>query len=499
MTTLPTAAQITSLFLYGSDTPPTGGALASQNLPNHAVGVLPDIDFKEFMETGPGRFANASQSALITQFFLEGGDNPPGRHLQPGESMTAAEFAAATGLELTYQVKQLFYHDANESTLDIASRVYIYNTQEFSINADARFVVDANGTYRIENLRIERPEDDNFDFVGGSLSSNVANQYLQPRVDPWNIGKQVDLKYSGDFVIGDYGVAQFNHNRDYILDSYAPISTPVITILSGLTDQLFSDGTSRFIDQDGRAIIYSKNLASQIDVNTITGAFNDRSGDYSFVANRAPLLVDAAQSNGIYWVGDNGVDNVKAGGKDDVLKGYAGNDVFEGRGGADILDGGSGVDRASYESSDEGVTVDLALGTGIGVDAEGDTLISIENVDGSDFGDKLSGNTGNNVLRGADGNDLLQGLQGADRLYGEDNDDRLVGGEGVDSLYGGNGSDLLILGTLEDRPAGLGSGGAAEIADGGAGRDYIVLTDADTDTMAREGTPRATNFRASSI
>ena len=47
------------------------------------------------------------------------------------------------------------------------------------------------------------------------------------------------------------------------------------------------------------------------------------------------------------------------------------------------------------------------LGTAGGGDAQGDALISIENLTGSAFNDTLEGDAGNNVLTGGSGVDLL--------------------------------------------------------------------------------------------
>jgi serralysin len=63
-----------------------------------------------------------------------------------------------------------------------------------------------------------------------------------------------------------------------------------------------------------------------------------------------------------------------------VLAGSNGNDTLERLGGGDTLSGGIGQDTATYAASDFRVTVDLAVGTGTGGDAAGDTLISIENL-----------------------------------------------------------------------------------------------------------------------
>ena len=58
----------------------------------------------------------------------------------------------------------------------------------------------------------------------------------------------------------------------------------------------------------------------------------------------------------------------------DMLFGDAGNDVLVGGAGADALTGGTGVDEADYSASVGGVTVDLSAGSGVGGDADGDTL-----------------------------------------------------------------------------------------------------------------------------
>ncbi len=64
------------------------------------------------------------------------------------------------------------------------------------------------------------------------------------------------------------------------------------------------------------------------------------------------------------------------------------------------------------------VRVDLALGTGTGGDAEGDVLISIEDLTGSAYADTLIGSSVANLLRGDDGDDILRGGAGADILDG---------------------------------------------------------------------------------
>ena len=92
--------------------------------------------------------------------------------------------------------------------------------------------------------------------------------------------------------------------------------------------------------------------------------------------------------------------------------------MLRGGAGADVMDGGAGTDTASYYDSAVGITVSLAGGTGVGGDAQGDTLIGIENINGGQGSDSLVGNAGANTLQGWNGDDVLRGGAGADALDG---------------------------------------------------------------------------------
>lgn len=120
-----------------------------------------------------------------------------------------------------------------------------------------------------------------------------------------------------------------------------------------------------------------------------------------------------------------------------TILGGSGNDFIVGSLGRDSIDGGLGVDTLSYQQATSGVTVNLLL---TGAQATGgagiDTLLSIENLTGSDHADTLTGNALNNVLRGGEGNDTLSGGAGHDELDGE---------AGADQLLGGDGNDLLLF------------------------------------------------------
>ncbi|MCP5082969.1 MAG: hypothetical protein GY948_14875 [Alphaproteobacteria bacterium] len=139
--------------------------------------------------------------------------------------------------------------------------------------------------------------------------------------------------------------------------------------------------------------------------------------------------------------GTSGNDTIYGLGGNDSLFGNGGNDVLEGGTGADHMDGGEGIDRVEYRRSSSAVTVNLALGFGLGGEAQGDTYVSIENVYGSRYNDIITGNAADNLLYGRNGNDTLNGGEGDDDLYGGNGNDVLTGGAGSDDLIGGRGSD----------------------------------------------------------
>jgi uncharacterized protein (TIGR01370 family) len=116
-----------------------------------------------------------------------------------------------------------------------------------------------------------------------------------------------------------------------------------------------------------------------------------------------------------------GIERIIGSNFDDTLTGDATNNLFTGGAGADVLDGEEGTDWVSYRGSSEAVVIDLEAGTGVGGDADGDTLTNIERVMGSDNFDILIGDSANNTFVGGDGSDTIDGGAGDDiALYWAD-------------------------------------------------------------------------------
>ncbi len=254
------------------------------------------------------------------------------------------------------------------------------------------------------------------------------------------------------------------------------------------------------------------------------------------------LGVDANLTNGIatekytsygsvYTDALTNIENLIGTSYNDTLAGNAGNNVLTGGAGDDTLDGKLGVDTADFSTAYKNVTVNLITGVAVGHGT--DTLYSIENINGSTYGDTLIGNAGANTLNGNAGNDVLNGgagndvligglgidqanyntaslgvtvnlgvttaqntqgagidtLSGIENLLGSNLNDVLTGdafantlngGLGNDTLNGASGNDVLIGGAgIDTMKGGAGNDGFVfnAIGDSGLGTNKDVITD----------------------
>ncbi|WP_193746492.1 hypothetical protein [Ruegeria sp. ANG-R] len=144
-----------------------------------------------------------------------------------------------------------------------------------------------------------------------------------------------------------------------------------------------------------------------------------------------------------------GEDGEESNAGDDKFWGFGGDDLFIAGSGINYIYGGADNDTIAYLDASSGVTVDMRKEDGKnyfevnGVEYYGHTdanwrdyVYEVENVIGSQFDDRLTGDSGDNVLNGLGGNDILDGGEG---------NDTLVSGEGNDTLTGGAGADTFVL------------------------------------------------------
>lgn len=118
------------------------------------------------------------------------------------------------------------------------------------------------------------------------------------------------------------------------------------------------------------------------------------------------------------------------------VTGSAHSDTIFGNAGNNIINGAAGTDTVNYIAAASAVNISLALSTAQATGGAGtDTLISIENLTGTNYNDRLTGSTVSNWLTGGLGNDTLDGGTGADFMDG---------GEGSDTFYVDNAGDRVF-------------------------------------------------------
>ncbi len=245
-----------------------------------------------------------------------------------------------------------------------------------------------------------------------------------------------------------------------------------------------------FLQAAGDTLVGIEHLAGSAFVDTLRGdaAANRLDGD-----GGNDSLVGADGTDTLR--GGAGGDRLDGGSEDDLLEGAEGNDVLYGGAGSDTLHGGTGADRIvggadwdllSYADAASGVEVDLGLGRGLAGEAEGDTLISIELLEGSAFADLLRGDDRPNRLTGGAGADTLDGGAGRDTaayagsaaavlvdlaagtgVGGDAEGDRLTS---IENLSGSGGNDTLHGNALGNR---LHGAGMDDVLEGGLGADTL--------------------------
>jgi len=196
-------------------------------------------------------------------------------------------------------------------------------------------------------------------------------------------------------------------------------------------------------------------------------------------------------------VGESGSDRIAGGGGQDQVAGGEGSDIIAPGPGDDNLpggiDAGPGSDVLSYAAAAAGVTVDLGAGTSTGGEGN-DSFTGFENVEGSAFGDTLTGDAARNNLFGLEGNDTLNGGGLGDGLDPGPGTDTVNGGPGFDNasyFFRVASVTLSLDGVANDGEEGEGDNvgplGDVEALQGGAGADVLTGDDAGNNLFGQGG------------
>ncbi|MEP2529981.1 calcium-binding protein [Shimia sp.] len=232
---------------------------------------------------------------------------------------------------------------------------------------------------------------DRLDASGGSAASQGWGDYIRPGL-------------GNDTIIG--------HAGHWATDEGADLSYGELNGVGGITINVGADGTGTANSGNGQSndnFTYIHYFEGSQDADNITGSNEDR------------------------WEG---------------FSGLGGNDTINGRGGDNRADysndedwGGAAVGISGTFSS-TGNTINGQVQDAFG---DTDTLINVNQIRGTDYGDTLNASNSDIGIRfeGEDGNDDLIGSRGDDRLEGDAGNDTLIGGDGRDRMYGGDGNDLI--------------------------------------------------------
>lgn len=286
---------------------------------------------------------------------------------------------------------------------------------------------------------------------------------------------------------------------------------------AGGADTISNEGSNVACTIDLRAApLVGVNAGGYVSYATgITGGFT--------IANGA--IIETA-------IGGNGADKLYGNSSGNTLLGGSGNDlIYVGSGAAsDRVDGGTGIDGVSYAYAGSGVNVNLGLTTAQATGGSGtDTILNIENLYGSAFGDTLRGSSVGNQLYAAAGNDLIYvgsgtasdlidggvGVDGLSYAYATSavkvdlnlTTAQATGGSGSDTIlnienvYGSSYGDTLKGNTIGSQLYGLagndllyaGSGTASDKFDGGVGVDALSYASATAAVTVNLGLATAQN------
>jgi Ca2+-binding RTX toxin-like protein len=289
-----------------------------------------------------------------------------------------------------------------------------------------------------------------------SLGSATAQNTFGAGIDTLRNFENLRGSSFGDTLSGDAGNNVLDGSDGIDTVSYTNASAGVQVSL-GLSTQNTGgagmDTLQNFENLTGS--LFADTLRGNFANNLINGngGIDTVSYDNAVAAVQVSLSSTTAQNTG--GAGTDTLVNVEN------LTGSSHNDTLQGNVGNNVLDGGSGIDTVSYSSAGAGVRVSLDTATpqvtqGAGVD----TLRNFENLTGSSFGDYLRGNSGDNVLNGNGGSDWVSydnasagvrvslGTTIAQNTLGAGNDtllnmENIQGSLFNDNLQGSAGSNIL--------------------------------------------------------
>lgn len=334
---------VVSAYLYGGNTPLNlvSDALIRSDLTTSTV----SINAAAFMTQSAGRFATPSQFNVVQKFFAESTSLTTG-------SYTLSQIMNNLGISATKAVIGIDQKEYS-SGADYLDRVFVFNNTNFEIenNTALRFVVDANGTRHIQNLKII-PQTDNFDFNAGDSMTGALNNAIRPFLDPNDVinnpglGRKVNLTFTGAITPdADYTRQEYINDVLFISNERGSSSQALLLgpSMAIALNELWDTGTTRFLDSNNRPILYGTNAADVLSEKSIEDVYKNGSTITGIGVNFIEDLL-TYRDNGVVLISGKGADKLTGGSKDDCLLGGADNDTLVGGDGNDKLAGSDGAD-----------------------------------------------------------------------------------------------------------------------------------------------------------
>jgi Ca2+-binding RTX toxin-like protein len=260
--------------------------------------------------------------------------------------------------------------------------------------------------------------------------------------------------------------AQGGTSTGEVFQSQTPTAASTLIVLGENGNDVMTGGV-------GPSVVAFINSANGVRVDMPTGtATGEGSDTFSFIGSaigspRNDEVIGDSQAN--FLAGSTGSDVVVGASGNDIISGEGGNDLLRPGPGSDEVEGNAGSDTLSYQFASARVAVNLSQGSASG---EGpDEIAGIEDVIGSRFSDRLTGNGANNVIRGLGGGDEISGLSGGDALIGAGGGDVITGGSGGDLLQGELDADVVRGGPDADT---MNGGPGRDVVAGQGGRDRVL-------------------------
>ena len=239
-----------------------------------------------------------------------------------------------------------------------------------------------------------------------------------------------------DVFVGNVGVNQFYPgNGDDVVDGGGGDD------LVGFDSAVAANLSTGSATGEGTDTLVSIEMLSGSKLDDVL--IGDGGGNYLSGGSGRDIVRGGAGNDRLY--GDDGRDDVlgeagddRTSGNDgaDLVVGGTGNDTLSGGIGDDTIVGGKGADIVSFLRGSSGIQANLLIGrvTGEGLDK----VSGAENVEGTQFRDRILGDVQTNFIFGNAGADAISAGPGADFL------DAGVGGG---SLSDGSGRDYCLQGT----------------------------------------------------